>query len=161
MFEATAGKKLLGIRTLPVKYLLLTVMLAFAGSPPDALAAADASPPRMSVDNSPASAGFYRLSWQTGNEHVELQEARTPGFDHPATVYTGPDRATVISGRPDGSWFYRIRSLDDQRAGPWSDPLRVTVAHHSLTRALLFLGLGVTVFIATVLMIVRGSDETA
>jgi len=154
-------KQLLGFRILPVKHLLLTVMVALAGPPLSASPAPDAVAPRLSVDNSLATAGFYRLSWETGNERVELQEAIKPGFEHPATAYTGPDRATVISGKPSGTWFYRIRALDNQRVGPWSEPLTVTVAHHSLSRAFLFLGLGVMVFIATVLMIFRGSDKTA
>lgn len=139
--------------------LLLTGMMALAGPLLSAPLAPDVAAPHLSVDNSPSTAGFYRLSWETGNEHVELQEATEPGFARPATAYTGPDRATVISGKPSGSWYYRIRALDGQRVGPWSEPLTVTVAHHSLSRAFLFLGLGVTVFIATVLMVVRGSGN--
>jgi hypothetical protein len=154
-------KQLPGFSALPVRPLLLKVMVILAAVPLSASSAPDIVAPRLTVDNTVATAGFYSLSWETGNAHVELQEANEPGFDHPATAYTGPDRATVISGKPSGTWYYRIRTLDNQRAGPWSEPLTVTVAHHSLSRALLFLGLGVTVFIATVLMIVRGSDKTA
>jgi hypothetical protein len=141
-------RQLLSFRTLPFKPLLLTVMVTLAGLPLSVSPAPDTVAPRLSVDNTVVTAGFYRLSWEAG-------------FDNPATTYTGPDRATVISGKPNGSWFYRIRTLQDKNAGPWSEPLTVTVAHHSLTRALLFLALGVTVFIATVLMIVRGSEKTA
>ncbi len=154
-------KQLHSFRMMPVKHLLLTAMVALVAPSLNASPADDAVAPRLSVDNSLATAGFYRLSWETGNERVELQEATEPGFVHPSMAYTGPDRATVISGKPSGTRFYRIRGLDNQRVGPWSEPLAVTVAHHSLSRALLFLGLGVTVFIATVLMIVRGSDKTA
>lgn len=154
-------RQLLSFRTLPVKPLLLAVTVILAGLPLSASPAPDTVAPRLSVDNTVVTAGFYRLSWEAGIERVELQEATEPGFDNPATTYTGPDRATVISGKPNGTWFYRIRALHDKNAGPWSEPLTVTVAHHSLSRALLFLGLGVTVFIATVLMIVRGSDKTA
>lgn len=154
-------KQTLSGRIQSVRHFLLTLVLALAGPPLSASPAADAVVPRLSVDNSPATAGFYRLSWQTGEERVELQEATEPGFAHPATAYTGADRATVISGKPSGTWFYRIRALDGRHVGPWSEPLTVTVAHHSLARAFLFLGLGVTVFIATVLMIARGSDQSA
>jgi len=137
-------------------------MLALAGLPPSGAASAvERFTPRLSVDNALATAGFYSLSWNTGDAQVELQESAGPGFDRPVTIYTGPDQATVISGKPNGSWLYRIRVLDDQRAGPWSEALSVTVVHHSLARALLFLGLGLTVFIATALMIVRGSDKRA
>jgi hypothetical protein len=153
-------KWLPGLRISPAGLLLLTVVLASAGPSLSASPAPDRGAPGLSVDNAVATAGFYSLGWG-GTAQVELQEAAGPDFDQPVTVYTGPDRATVISGKPNGTWFYRIRSLDDQRTGPWSEPLTVTVAHHSLTRAFLFLGLGVIVFIATVLMIVRGSDTRA
>lgn len=153
-------KHLLGFETLPIKHLLLAVMVVWAGLPLSASPAPDSVAPRLAVDNSVATAGFYRLSWETGNTQVELQEATEPGFNNPATAYRGPDRATVISGKPNGTWFYRLRALENRR-GPWSEPLTVTVAHHSLSRAFVFLGLGVTVFIATVLMVVRGSDKSA
>jgi hypothetical protein len=154
-------KPLPGLRISPASVFLLTLMLTLFGLPLGASAVPDLGAPRLSVDNSVATAGFYSLSWETEAAQVELQEANGAGFVHPATTYTGPDRATVISGKPNGTWFYRIRTLDNQRTGPWSEPLTVTVAHHSLTRAFLFLGLGVIVFIATVLMIVRGSDTRA
>ena len=154
-------KQLFGFRIMPVRYLLLTGVVALAGPLLSAPLASDAATPQLSVDNSLSTAGFYRLSLEVGAERVELQEATEPGFASPATAYTGPDRATVISGKPSGTWFYRIRALDGLRVGPWSEPLTVTVAHHSLARAFLFLGLGITVFISTVLMVVRGSEKTS
>lgn len=116
--------------------------------------------PRLSVDNDIASAGFFRLSWETDAESVELQQATGSDFRKPITVYIGPDRAAVISGKPDGAWYYRVRAVNNSRAGPWSEPVTVAVAHHSLSRALMFLTLGVIVFIAIVLVIVRGSEKT-
>jgi hypothetical protein len=119
----------------------------------------DVRAPRLHADTDIATAGFYRLSWEAGAGRVELQEAESPGFAHPATRYLGHDRATVISGRPDGVWYYRLRSRDDARAGPWSETVRVTVQHHPLSRALLFFGLGIAVFLATLLMILRGTGQ--
>jgi hypothetical protein len=115
--------------------------------------------PRLSVDNTVATAGFFRLHWETQADQVELQAASTPEFQDPYTVYTGPDRATVISGVSDGILYYRVRALDSQQLAPWSDPVMVEVKHHGLPRAFMFLSLGILVFLITVTMIIRGARK--
>jgi hypothetical protein len=115
--------------------------------------------PQLAVDSPTATAGFFRLSWGPGASEFELQEADGPGFERPTTLYRGPDTATVISGRPDGTWHYRVRAVTDTGAGSWSNPIAVTVDHHDLGRALTFLALGCGVFVATALTIVRGKDS--
>lgn len=122
-------------------------------------ATAQALPPELKSDTGTATAGFFRLSWETDAARVELQEAEDAGFQHPQTRYIGPDRATVISGKPDGDLYYRIRTRDEPAAGAWSETVHVTVAHHSLNRALMFFGLGVAVFLATLAVIVRGTGR--
>lgn len=134
---------------------LLACLLA-AGS-----ALARNSAPRLWSDSEIASAGFFRLAWETDAERVELQESTDPDFNSPATAYAGPDRATVISGKPDGKRYYRVRALSNSHTSPWSETVAVVVAHHSLSRALMFLSLGIIVFIAIVAMIVRGSRKPA
>jgi len=114
-----------------------------------------AAAPRLSVDNQIATAGFFRLNWESDAEIFELQEASSPGFKETTTPYSGPDRATVISGKPDGTWHYRIRASVNGQPGSWSNPVAVTVAHHSLARALMFLVLGFIIFVAIVLTILR------
>ncbi|MGD2113182.1 MAG: fibronectin type III domain-containing protein [Gammaproteobacteria bacterium] len=113
--------------------------------------------PRLQSDTEIATAGYFRLSWETVAAGVELQESTGADFRDPHTAYLGPDRATVISGKPDGIWYYRIRARDEQQAGAWSTPVQVTVAHHGLHRALVFFGLGVLVFLATIALITRGT----
>lgn len=120
---------------------------------------AQVSVPQLSSDSDVASAGFFRLSWETAAERVELQEDTSPDFRNPITAYLGSDRAAVISGKADGTWYYRIRAMDDAQGGAWSEPLAVVVEHHSLSRALMFLSLGVIVFVAIVLMIMRGPGK--
>lgn len=120
---------------------------------------AQVSAPQLSSDSDVASAGFFRLSWETAAERVELQEDTGPDFRNPITTYLGSDRAAVISGKTDGTWYYRVRALDDARAGAWSEPVTVVVEHHSLSRALMFLSIGVIVFVAIVLMIMRGPGK--
>jgi len=113
--------------------------------------------PAIASDSDVATAGFYRLSWDAAFPRIELQEATTPDFRSPATLYIGTDRATTISGKPDGQWYYRVRTMQDDLPGSWSDPVEVTVAHHSLSRALMFLTLGIIVFLAIVTVIIRGA----
>ena len=114
------------------------------------------APPQLAVDNPLATAGFYRLSWVTEAAQVELQEAMDPAFHDPVTLYTGPDRASVLSGRPDGTRYYRVRGMN-ATPGRWSESVRVTVEHHDLRRAFLFLALGFSVFVAILATVVRGA----
>ncbi|MDT8383137.1 MAG: fibronectin type III domain-containing protein [Gammaproteobacteria bacterium] len=129
--------------------------------------------PRLSTSGDVVTAGYYRLSWETASSEVEsvtaplkesiwtpvweLQEATQADFRDAVTAYRGPDSATVFSGKPDGARHYRLRSVAPQ-ASPWSDTVSVRVTHHSLSRALLFLSLGIVVFVATVVLIVRGPE---
>lgn len=115
--------------------------------------------PRLTSDSDTATAGYFRLSWQTDAARAELQEATGPAFSNPTTAYIGPDRATVFSGKSNGTWYYRVRALGNPHVGPWSEPVAVVVAHHSLSRALMFLSLGIFIFIAMVVMVVRGPGK--
>ena len=124
------------------------------------LAHARDTAPALASDTEIATAGFYRLSWKTDKPgRVELQQADNPAFTHATLRYSGPDRASVISGMPNGKWYYRVRTLDDLDPGPWSKPVEVTVAHHPLSRAFMFFALGVAVFLATVVLILRGEEQ--
>lgn len=117
--------------------------------------------PRLKSDTVIATAGFFRLNWQTNAKVVELQESADPDYQNAESLYRGQDRATVISGKPNGHWYYRIRTIEPDNPGPWSDTVEVEVAHHGLIRAFTFLGLGLIVFIATIMLIVRGPEERA
>lgn len=103
-----------------------------------------------------ATSGYYTLSWETPEAGVELQESGDPGFSDARTLYRGHDSATLISGRQDGDWYYRLRPLDQD---DWSEPAKVTVSHHGLGQAFGFLGIGLIVFLATVILIVHGTTR--
>ena len=72
---------------------------------------ADNHAPILSSDHEVASAGFFQLSWETDAKRIELQEASSPAFRNPTTLYIGTDSKSVISGKPNGSWYYRVRAL--------------------------------------------------
>ncbi|MGD8964511.1 MAG: fibronectin type III domain-containing protein, partial [Gammaproteobacteria bacterium] len=89
------------------------------------------------------------------------QESRQPDFSAARVIYAGADAARVISGKPDGDWYYRVRPAGTQVTAPWSAPIRITVAHHSLGRALTFFAVGAIVFAATLGLIIHGSRQHA
>jgi len=138
--------------------IIITLLVLICPLVPGA-ANAQQQPPQLFVDHTIATAGFFRLHWQTPAVHVELQVASSPEFEAPTIAYIGPDRATVISGKPDGTLYYRVRALDSQQPAPWSESVIVEVRHHSLPRALMFLSLGVLVFLITTTMIIRGARK--
>jgi hypothetical protein len=115
----------------------------------------DAMAQSATLEASPevASAGYYQLRWRSARS-VELQESRDPEFTSATAIYRGPDAARVISGKPDGILYYRVRDTDD---GTFSNVVRVTVRHHSLERAFSFFSLGAIVFLATLLLIATGA----
>jgi len=135
--------------------LAAALLLGLAGGP------AAAQAPALETSESPATAGYYRLSWELpGKEpaRVELQESAEPTFAQAHRVYLGYDRATLVSGRGDGIYYYRIRRHPrDGEPAPWSGALAVEVAHHSLERAMVFFWVGAVVFLATLALIVGGA----
>lgn len=122
--------------------------------------------PTLSVDSTVATAGFFRLSWsapagQEGGQDrgFELQESGSADFENPRIIYTGPDAATTFSGRADGEYYFRVRSIEPGRPSSWSAVTQVQVRHHPLARAWLFFTLGAIVFLATLALILRGTTE--
>jgi hypothetical protein len=126
-------------------------------------AAPDASfaAPRIEVDTTLATAGYYTLRWSAAATEVEVAAFGDPDSSPDSGVtkliYTGSDRATVLSGQTDGTRVYRVRAIGTGGVSAWSEPVTVTVAHHSLSRALTFLTVGAVVFLATLALIVRGA----
>jgi hypothetical protein len=116
--------------------------------------ASAASVPELFASTDLSDTGHYRISWEVSDKGaaVELQESVTANFTEPIVIYEGLDSSSVLSGRLDGTYHYRARAA----GGPWSQPVAVTVQHHSLTEALLFLAMGAVVFLATAVLVVVG-----
>ena len=122
----------------------------------------------LTTDTELATAGYYQLSWQPGLDgashkalRFELQQSPTADFQGVKIIYRGPDRASVVSGQPDGDYYYRIRAMSDQTITPWSHPIIVKVQHHPLGRALGFFATGAAVFFITLFFIVFRSRHRA
>ena len=114
---------------------------------------------RSSNASTPATAGYYTLSWSADEATgFELEEASEAGFADAFTRYRGADLATTVTGKRDGRYYYRVRAFDSAgEPGPWSETVTVEVAHHSLGRAWLFFATGALVFILSLVTILRGA----
>lgn len=110
--------------------------------------------PELSADPDFSDTGHYSLSWKTDREGqiVEIQESEWPDFGKPNPLYLGIDTSKVISGKLDGTYYYRARYED----GPWSQAVEVTVKHHGMGKTLIILCLGAIVFLATAFLIIFG-----
>ena len=137
---------------LPVVVLLAALLLAAT--------TVSASPaPVLNSDSEISTTGFFQLSWQSDAEQVQLQEAQDEGFSSPVDTYLGTDKASLISGKKDGQWFYRARNILDTEPGPWSNTVEVTVKHHDLMRAFMFFSLGLVIFVSLTLLVILGSRK--
>lgn len=110
----------------------------------------------LMTDSAESAEGYFQLSWEA-DQPVVLLESTSPDFDSPRAIYTGSDSARVISGKPDGTWYYRLQTTDD--GGVLSETVAVTVRHHSLARAFAFFALGAVVFVATLGLILFARPE--
>ncbi len=127
--------------------------------------------PVLTTDTTLATAGYYQLSWRPGIDgasdkilQYELQQATNPEFSDRRSLYRGPDLASVISGKPDGRYYYRVRIINPNNLNrSWSHPVMVEVRHHSLLKAFGFFTIGALVFFLTLFFVIsrsRSLDET-
>lgn len=120
-----------------------------------------AQSPTLSTSSELATAGYYQLSWKgtKAPAFFQLQESQNPDFSNARLIYEGPNTASVISGRSDGQYLYRIRQIEGPSSSPWSQSVEVTVTHHALDKALGFFFIGLIVFIGTLGAIIYGNKQ--
>lgn len=119
---------------------------------------ANATTPELSSDTATATAGFFQLKWSGGSLPYELQESLSPDFTSFKTLYRGTDLASVISGKPDGEYYYRI-VVDNNKQTLQSNTVKISVLHHPLLNAFLFFIAGAVVFAATLILIIKGNRQ--
>ena len=115
----------------------------------------------LSRDQAVYTAGYYQLSWDMKDASpgaVFILEQKAADAEAAEQIYQGSDTATMISGKPDGSYHYIVRTDDGSSS---SNPLTVTVAHHSLATAFNFFIIGVVVFIFILIAIILGNRQQA
>ena len=112
------------------------------------------APPALELSGD-EKAGHLSATWLVeGSEaaalEYELQQGSSETFEAAETLYQGPHTASVISGLPNGAYYFRVRQRSQGQAGwsDWSAAKRFDIEHHSLAYALRLLALGAFVFVA-------------
>jgi hypothetical protein len=112
--------------------------------------------------------GAMLIEWKGEDEggklEFELQEADRADFEDAQTHYRGTFPSWYVSGRRDGTHYFRVRSRPWSRAegssgewSEWSATKTVVVEHHDLGLALGLMSVGALVFLITVLTLVLGA----
>ncbi len=140
-------------------HLLICLMLLF---PAATSLAEDRAPFRIDLTPNRSNDGMARLSWSLEEgAKVQIEQDLDPGFAEPRSLYQGSDRASVITGLPDGAYHYRGRRMyPDGSTSAWSEPVTLEVKHHTLARAAFFFSVGALVFLATTALILIGNRRT-
>ncbi len=111
----------------------------------------------LATDTEIATAGFFQLHWESEHSGAwQLQESKHANLEDYKVIYTGPDLARIISGKSDGSYYYRIVAANNP-AAHMSNIVTVTVAHHPLTNAFVFFIIGAFIFLAILVSILKGN----
>ncbi len=130
--------------------------------------------PSLTSSDAVSTTGYHRLSWTLpeypGHRIVAFELQERLGNAPYKTSYVGLDRSSTLTGLSDGTYRYRVRALlapsaagaapPDTTLTAWSSPVVVVVRHHSLARAIMFLIIGGIVFLATLVLIIRGSRRS-
>ena len=105
------------------------------------------------------------LQWQAHEEgsaaEFMLQESAMADFSQARTRYQGPHHSSVLSGLPNGSYYFRVRARQGEGHpwGTWSAPEVFTVKHHPLSLAFILFGLGAAVFGLTLTFLVAAARK--
>jgi hypothetical protein len=117
-------------------------------------------------DKKVATAGYFQLSWKKYFEKLwpkrmaefQLQESLSKDFHSYRTIYQGPDYASVLSGKSNGVFYYRVVA-NSGKTTLTTNIVKVTVSHHSLYQAFAFFSAGAIVFFILLVMILRGVKQ--
>lgn len=153
------------------KYIFVFLCLFFSAASVSAQSAGSLSFPKPRFDlplEQASSSGHIKLIWapetelpQSGFDY-QLQKSSAADFNQNTIIYTGDDLATYMSGLADGTYYFRLRHVEEKTtapASPWSDTLILNVEHHSLTMALWLFVLGFFVFGAIVIVLLKGIKD--
>ncbi len=105
----------------------------------------------LNVSDNDYSAGYATLNWSSATGNMfELEENSEDGW---VVIYKGQDRATSLSGLPDGTYSYRLIS-DGIQVG---ETINFTVQHYSLKNAWAFFSMGAFMLAVLILVLIRGN----
>ena len=117
----------------------------------------------LSSDTQQSSAGYFQLQWAWPDAPQDVQytlqeRQRDAQFK---TIYQGGDQASVISGKPNGRYEYKVLASTHALADSMpSNTIQVEVKHHSLRNALILFALGLFIFLSILFVILRNLRTT-
>lgn len=96
--------------------------------------------------------GAYRISWNGPEDALFRLE------ENGELLYEGPELATTVSGRTPSDYVYRVGLVESPTGtvGSWSSRCSVTVSPPPLSLALGFFSVGFVVFVALLVVVIRG-----
>lgn len=109
----------------------------------------------LNTDTTLSTEGYFVLNWSSDlpdSFPLVLEQARSVTFPGSRTINVPANGAITITGLADGEYYYRLGT-----DGEYSNVVAVTVAHHSLGRALGFFLTGLSLFLVLLFTIVHGS----
>jgi hypothetical protein len=73
--------------------------------------------------------GSYTVSWSTstGATSYTLEEDDNSGFSSPTVVYSGSGTSNLISGKDDGTFYYRVKAFNSYGESDWSNIVDIIV----------------------------------
>lgn len=75
-----------------------------------------------------SASGTYTLAWDLDEPARSiLEEARTPDFSDAVVVYAGDGTRLALYGRPNGTYYYRVRAVSGTQTSDWSDGLVIRI----------------------------------
>lgn len=88
------------------------------------------APALYSISN-PDMDGTYWVDWSDTlyATTYTLEEADNPAFTSPIVRYTGASSTALVTGRPNGTWYYRVRGErpSANKVSPWSSTVSTQV----------------------------------
>jgi len=121
-----------------------------------------ASDIRLNSSTTESAAGYYQLRWlwpkaPDGIEYSLIEMTSRDQHGHGRELYAGPDLASVISGKRNGTYRYVVQALKGNLVLATSNPVKVVVAHHSLLRAWIVFSVGAFIFLSILVVVRRES----
>lgn len=113
--------------------------------------------PKIQCPAAPSDTGAYHISWE-GPEEGSFRLVERPSAESKdgTLLYEGTEKASTITGREEGVYWYQVGLLVEEDSLLWSEPCQVRVEPPPLWLAAFLFSVGVLICLATVALIVRG-----
>jgi uncharacterized repeat protein (TIGR01451 family) len=85
--------------------------------------------PVLNAIDNPSKASSYTVSWSAvaGAESYQLEEATSSDFANPTLVYSGLATSHQVTGKSNGTYYYRVRAVNGAVTGAWSNVVSTAV----------------------------------